>query len=269
MLGSELKNAITDICQGFKKWQIWYSLGITPIRQRYRRSALGQFWLTLTTAINIFALGFVWSFLFKVGTKDYLQYIAIGSIIWAFITALINESCNIFVAGDNYLKQVALPKSVFAYANVAKNIFIFLHNLLIVPFIFIIFGSINNSITLEGIILSFIGLIIIIINGVWVSLLLGILGTRFRDLQSIVPSITQIAFYITPIVWKIEYMPEHIRWWIELNPFYIFLSLAREPILGITCPTHFWYSAIAITVLGSLISFLFFIKYRKRIVYWL
>ncbi|MBA8666291.1 ABC transporter permease [Holosporaceae bacterium 'Namur'] len=268
MNNCEFKKAITDLSQGFKNWHMWYTISTMLIKQRYRRSTLGQFWLTLTTAINIFALGIIWSYLFKLPISSYLLYVASGMVFWNCINSIINDSSSIFITAEHYLKQVALPKSTFAYVNVSRNIVILGHNLIILPII-ILFNAPNIHISMLGILQSFLGLSLFIINGIWISLLLGVIGTRFRDLQNIIPSLMQIILYITPVFWKIEYMPENIRWWLQMNPFYIFLSLVRDPILGSPIPSMYWIIASGITIIGLVIAMMVFTKYRKRIVYWL
>ena len=50
-----------DIAEGLRNWRIWHLMGTSELRRRYARSRLGQFWLTLSTAITVVTLGAVWS----------------------------------------------------------------------------------------------------------------------------------------------------------------------------------------------------------------
>ena len=56
--------AVKDVSSGLAAWRIWTMLASNDIKQRYRRSTLGQFWLTLSMAIMIFSMGAVYSILF-------------------------------------------------------------------------------------------------------------------------------------------------------------------------------------------------------------
>ena len=56
MLRANLSAAVRDIAQGIAAVPIWATLGWQEIRQRYRRSTLGPFWLTLSTGAMIAAI---------------------------------------------------------------------------------------------------------------------------------------------------------------------------------------------------------------------
>jgi ABC-type polysaccharide/polyol phosphate export permease len=63
--------AVDDIRHGIARADVWLTLGWQDIRQRFRRSILGPFWLTLSTAIMLVALGFVYATIFKMELHDY------------------------------------------------------------------------------------------------------------------------------------------------------------------------------------------------------
>src|SRR5947208_10769178 len=54
-----------DLRRGFTDWRMWLLLGMNDIRQRYQRSRVGQFWITLSMLVTIAALGGVYSYLFR------------------------------------------------------------------------------------------------------------------------------------------------------------------------------------------------------------
>ena len=78
-----------DIRDGLANWRLWSMLGWNDIHQRYRRSALGPFWITISMAIFIVLLGFIYSKLFHQDIAVYLPYIAMGLITWGFISGTI------------------------------------------------------------------------------------------------------------------------------------------------------------------------------------
>ena len=75
-------HALKDFIHSFKYWRIFCLIGANEIRKRYSRSSLGQLWLTISLAINISVMGFIWSSLFKVPIHDYLPYVAAGLVFW-------------------------------------------------------------------------------------------------------------------------------------------------------------------------------------------
>ena len=67
-------------------------LAWNDVRRRYRRSGLGQFWLTLSMAATIGGLGYVYSHLFGVDVSTYLPYIAVTFTAWNIISTVVIES---------------------------------------------------------------------------------------------------------------------------------------------------------------------------------
>src|SRR6267142_5480223 len=75
--------ARADLARGFTDWRLWLLLGMNDIRQRYQRSRIGQFWITLSMLVSIVALGGVYSYLFRMSLRDYLPSLTLGIVVWA------------------------------------------------------------------------------------------------------------------------------------------------------------------------------------------
>ena len=75
----QFRRALLDIWDGCRRRNLWTTIGLHDIRQRYRRSVIGPFWITLSTGIMIGALGFLYSHIFKIDMKEYLPFLAAGS----------------------------------------------------------------------------------------------------------------------------------------------------------------------------------------------
>ena len=129
-------------------WRIWLMLGWQDIRLRYRRSNLGPFWITLTMAITIYSLGFLYSHLWKTSLHDFTFYYACGLLSWTLIVSIVTESSNIFLDSKSYLLQIQLPFSVFVMRLLVRNFIVFLHNCLAIVPILIYYHSMLNWHTL-------------------------------------------------------------------------------------------------------------------------
>ena len=75
-------------------------MGWYDVRQHYRRSVLGPFWLTLSMGIMVGALGFLYGGLFGHSMQDYLPYLALGLIFWGFMASFMTEGCTVFTGGS-------------------------------------------------------------------------------------------------------------------------------------------------------------------------
>ena len=84
-----------------------------------------------------------------------------------------------------------------------------------------------------------IGMMVIAFNAVWLSLFLGMVCARFRDIPQIVTSLVQVAFFLTPVLWKADMLGRNI-WAAEYNPYFHFLEVVRQPLLGASASMQSW-----------------------------
>ena len=128
-----------DLVAGFGKRELWFHLGWQDIKQRYRRSVLGPFWITIATGATAVAMGPLYSKLFKLPLEEHLPYVTLGLIIWNLINASILEGADVFIANEGLIKQLPTPLSVHVYRLVWRQIILFGHNMIIFVVIAIIF----------------------------------------------------------------------------------------------------------------------------------
>jgi lipopolysaccharide transport system permease protein len=115
------------------------------------------------------------------------------------------------------------------------------------------------------------GFLLASINLLWIMMILALICTRYRDLSQIVQNITQVAMYVTPIMWEPSRLPSGAASTIMLyfNPFYYLVSVVRDPMLGSAGTPLNWCAAAVMAIVGWTIALLFVNRYRSRITYWL
>lgn len=255
-----------DVAAAFKRHALIALLAWQDIQQRYRRSALGPFWLTISMSVMISAIGLVFSQVFKVPTQDFLPFIAIGIILWTFISNVILEGCSGFIVAENIIKQLPIPLFVHILRMVWRNVLILGHNIVIFPLVLIAVGKPLGLIAL----LSIPGFILATINLTWVALILATICARYRDMPQMVGSLIQVTFYLTPIIWMPKTISAHVSGYLlDLNPVYHLLEIMRAPLLGAMPTTTNWLVSLAMAVIGTIFSLAFYGNYRRRIAYWL
>ena len=139
-----------------------------------------------------------------------------------------------FINAQSIITQTNLPLSVHVYRVVWRNFIIFGHNALIFPVVAVLLAPPPSWTGL----LAAPGLVLLYLNGIWTGLLLGLASARFRDVPPIVDSILRILFFITPVIWMPEFLPERIAL-LDWNPFFHFLEVVRAPLLGSTTGAAF------------------------------
>lgn len=266
MFNAARQIALKDIVESIKRFPLVGTLGWQDVKQRYRRSALGPFWLTLSMGIMIGSIGIVFGQIFQTPMKEYLPFLASGVILWTFISTVILEGCTGFIAAEGIIKQLPIPLFVHILRIIWRNALILGHNIVILPLVFLIMGKGFSWV----IFLSLPGIIVALSNLAWISLLLGILSSRYRDLPQIVSSVLQILFYITPIMWMPSHMPDRVGNSILLmNPVFHTMEIIRAPLLGQVPSIENWAVSIGLTVVGWAATLLLYGKYKRRIAYWL
>lgn len=258
--------ALSDITAAVQRYQLVGVLGWQDIRQRYRRSALGPFWITIGMAVMIATIGIVFGQIFKTPLYDFFPFLAIGTILWSFISTVIAEGGMGFIASEAIVKQLPIPLFVHILRMLWRNLLILAHNIVIFPLVLVAVGRPLGWVAL----LSVPGLALTTLNLGWIALVLGVLCTRYRDLPQIITSVLQVVFYITPIMWLPKLLPSRAgAYLVDSNPFYHMLEVVRAPLLGQFPSTLNWTVSAALAVLGWTFALFVYGRYKHRIAYWL
>lgn len=259
-----IKKDKSDFARTVEQYRVWHLLAMQDIRQRYRRSVIGPFWLTLSTFISISALAVVYAKIFKISINDYLPYLSVGFIFWTFISGCLLESCGVFIQAESIIKQINLPFGVHVMRMVWRNIITLAHHSLVLVAVFL---YCDQKITWSLIFFPF-ALGLVIFTSIFLGYIFGGLCARFRDVAQVISSIVQIVFYITPVIWKPSLLQGH-EYLLIFNPFFHYLQIMRISTMGGEDLYHSWLVSVVMTLILGFASYLFMRKYRKRIAYWL
>jgi lipopolysaccharide transport system permease protein len=255
--------AVRDVIDGIRLWPLARSLGWLDIRLRYRGSVLGPFWLTLSTAIMIGALGVLYSALFHIDLRTYLPFLALSQVLWFFIATLVAEACTCFTQAEGMIRAVRMPLFVHTIRTLLRNVLVLAHNIVVIVVVDIIFSVWPGWHGLTAVP----GLLLWAIDGLAICLLLGAFCARFRDIGPIVSSIMQIAFFLTPVIWQPEQLGVHAVL-LPLNPFFALMEVVRAPLLGDLPADLTWLAAILYSVVLCSVSWLMFVRARGRLAFW-
>jgi len=259
-----MKMFFRDLVETFKIAPVWWYMAYQDLMSRYRRTTLGPWWITLGTGIGVGAMGFVWGSVFNIPLNDFFPYMTAGFILWGFISSCVLEGALIYTTPGAMLRTIKIPLLTFIFTGILRNLYTLLHNIIIVVIVFMIFQVKVSVITL----LFVPGLFLVLITAFLLSVVLGILGARFRDLSYTISSLMTFLFMLTPVMWNPKILTGKKVLLAYGNPFTYFLAIVRDPLLN-TIPDSFYYIGVfsMITVLLGLASFLYE-RYSHRLVYW-
>jgi len=259
------QRAFGDLGAGWRQRSLWGYLGWQDIKQRYRRSVLGPLWISISMGVIATAMGILYGALFGEPVHTFLPYVATGLLIWNFVNGCILEGSEVFIANEGLIRFLPAPISLHVYRLLWRQTLFFLHNLVIWLLLVVIFPQPLSATVL----LAVPAFLLLVINGLWVALLAGIIATRFRDIPPIIASLTQLLFFMTPIVWSYERLKSNpLAAYVELNPVMHFVEILRQPLLGQPIVWRHWAVVGIITVVGCAVSLVCLRNYRSRVAYW-
>jgi lipopolysaccharide transport system permease protein len=259
-----LTRALGDIGIGLRRWRLASALAWLDIRNRYRGSVLGPFWMTLSTAVMIGGMGLLYSTLFKLSVAEYLPFLAVSLLLWNTIAQIVGDGCAALTGAEGIIRQMPLPYTVHVLRSVLRNLIVAAHSLPLALVVLLVAGIMPQA----GWLLSLVGLALIAANAFFATLFLGMICARFRDIGQIVTSAMQLAFFLTPVIWKPTLLGGDKTWLLLLNPFYVVMETVRGPLLDGGVSGIVWLMALLFTVAGAAASFAFFVRFRGRIAFW-
>jgi homopolymeric O-antigen transport system permease protein len=256
---------IGELVGGACHWRVWHLLGVSELRNRYARSRFGQGWLVLSTGIMIGALGSLWSLLWNMQLHELMPFIGTGIIIWNFLSQTITDCTSVFVLHGNFYRNQKMNFSVSIYSGIYKNTMILGHNLIVIVVLVLAFGVPINWWLLQilpAIILTWITM-------VWLGYVVAMICVRYRDTIQLITTWLTVFFFITPVMWKPDFLPARYQFIIDWNPLAQFLELLRAPFLGQPVSAHTWAVTIAIALGGGVLALPVFGYYRRRVIFWI
>ncbi|MFT8717365.1 ABC transporter permease [Gluconobacter potus] len=263
--GSPAARAWADWKETRRLWRLGVRLGWLDIRLRYRGSALGPFWLTITSALMVASMGVLYSKLFHMQLASYLPFLSLSLTLWSVgFSSLIQESCTCFLDAEDMVRSVRLPFLLYAVRVVVRNAIVFAHNIVVPLGVFALYHLWPGMDAL----LAIPALVLWGLDGFAACMLFGSLCARFRDVAPIIGALLQIVFYVTPVIWMPQQLGPRAAY-LLYNPFYPLLEIVREPLLGHVPSLQIWGIALATSVVFWLIAVRSFIRVRSRLVFWI
>ncbi|WP_112662831.1 ABC transporter permease [Microvirga flavescens] len=259
------KAEIVDLFESLKRADLWLFLGWHDVRQRYRRSFLGPFWITLASAFIIGFMSIVYSGLFRQDIATFMPLAATGLIIWGFISSCLVDGSSVFIASSATIKQIPAPLPLHVFRLIWQQAIYLLHNATVIVLV-MIFAQVHLA---WATLLVFPALVLVVANLVWMVILLGSLGARYRDIPVIIQTFISALFLGTPVFWQISFLPEDRRWVAYINPFTYLLEVVRIPILGTSPSIGIWGACIGMAVVGWAVALTVYARSRSKLAYWI
>lgn len=192
------------------------------IQMRYNGTILGVFWMFATPLLMLAVYTFVFSVVFKVrwGTEEDTPRTAFALILFCGLSVfnLFSESLTtssvVITSNQNYVKKVVFPLEILPVSMLLTSMFFMLFWFAILLVGILVFMQ-TATLTMLAFPLVLLPLVLFTCGASW---LLASLGVYFRDLPHALGIVLQILFFMTPIFYSLEMIPERFRTFMYLNP---------------------------------------------------
>jgi ABC-type polysaccharide/polyol phosphate export permease len=260
----QMRAAASDMREGLRRHAGWRYLAAEQVKNSYRRTILGPWWLTAQQAVYVAGLAFVFSQLFHQDLKTFLPYVAVGFLSYILLIGLLRDAATVFVGAAGIIKSTRQPLTSLVLRNVMIQLIQFGHNA-VIALVFFLVGYVQVD---WWLLLAPAALLIMLLNGVLVGLWLGSAVARFRDVGPAIDSVLQVMVFFTPVFFRTEdltgFRAAVIRW----NPITPFIDLFRDCVLG-SRPAVVTVAGVAVfSALNAVLALVLFSRSRSRIPYW-
>lgn len=256
--------AAGDVAEGVRRWRLWTFLALDDIKNSYRRTVIGPWWLTLQNVFYIAGLAFLFSAVFDRPLREFLPYVGVGYIVFALASGLTRLGGDVFVNAAGTIGSNRQPLSVLVFRGAAVEVLDFAHSAVII----VALGVAGLLSLGPASLFALPGLLLVVVNGVASAFWLGPLVARFRDVGPLITSVLRMLAFFTPIFWQVDTLQGQERAaLLAWNPFYYLLESVRAPLLGTPVRTVL-IGAVLITAVNSALGAAAFLWSRSRLPYW-
>lgn len=187
---------------------------------KYRNSMLGAAWTIIQPLSMIIVYTVIFAQIISAklpgveSTFGYSIYLCAGIITWGLFAEIVSRSQSVFLENANLLKKLNFPRLCLPVTIVATALI----NFGIIFGLFLIFLLISGNFP-GWIVLAVLPLLVLQISfAVGMGMVIGVLNVFFRDVGHLFNVAIQFWFWLTPIVYPSNILPESVRKLMYFNP---------------------------------------------------
>ncbi|WP_217526982.1 ABC transporter permease [Vibrio cholerae] len=240
-----------------KNWELTKQLTVRNVSERYKGSVLGSMWSIINPLLMLSVYTFFFSVVFNArwgggGVTDSKAEFAIilfsGLMLFNFFSECINKAPLLVLSNVNYVKKIVFPLEILAWVNVLSGIINFLVAFVIwLVFYLVVFGVPHLTILLFPFVL--LPLFLLLLGSSW---LLSSVCVYIRDVGQLIPPLTSVLLFMSPIFYALKMIPESYRFIFMINPITPIVEEARQVLIygeSINLISWGWSMSLSLCVL--------------------
>ena len=230
---------MNELVRGIYRYRelIW-ALALKELKIRYKRSVLGFLWALLNPMLMMLVLTAVFSTIIGGNISHYAIFVLSVLIPWTFFAQSLSYAAESIVGNGDLLKKVRVAKLVFPVAAVVSNMINFL--LSIIPLVLIVIVM-RHPFYITWLYLP-VPLAALTIFTLGMTFFFAAANVYYRDVAHILQVVLQLWFYLSPIIYSLDFFPAQYRIFFKLNPMQYVLNGFRLSVYYGMLPT--WQSIL-------------------------
>lgn len=256
---------MTQVAQFFNlhRKYLLYNLLMRNLKVRYRKSIFGFLWTLIVPLTMTLVYYFVFQYIAKMGDDKFAIFLLTGVIPWTFFATAFSSGTDSLVNNFSILSKVPISASAFPLADTCSA---FINLLFSLPVLFgaaLVFG-IYPAWAWFSLPILFASLFLMVYALAFIA---AVANVYLRDVRHLVGIGIQIWMYLTPILYAVERIPEHLRAWFYLNPFFVLFDCFHKVILeGIWPNPQAWLHVLGWSLFLLAAAFVLYQQVRFKIV---
>lgn len=234
---------------------------------KYRRSRLGLVWAMVPAVAYIWGMGAFFASMRHLPLSQMVPHVALGTVVFRLLTSCITEGAGVFGAHQSFILDNRIRLSDLILRTLSKALF---YVVVALPAVAAALW-ISETVVWTGLLIAVGTFGLIIINALWMSVFVALLGARFSDAQELIGSIMLFVYLLTPIIWFKQDMPaDTVRGdFMRLNPLFHLIEVFRAPILGEPVETMSIVFVAVWTLVGCSLAAWAYRRYARHVPIWI
>jgi len=234
------------------------------LKVKYRRSFLGFLWSLLNPLMMMSVMAIAFTQIIKVRSEEYVLYLLCSLLPWGYLSECLQGCASSVIRSENLIKSQNIPLIVYPIKQSLFSMMTFSFQLIA---LLCLYSIIRMDFPSKIYYLIFtIPLLTIFCTGL--GILLSVITVYFRDIQHLLNVVLKAWFYLTPILYPLDILPEEYQFYLLLNPATHFIQLFSEPLYKDMSPglATFFITSV-LTIFSCIVGMLLMIKFERKLIF--
>ena len=208
------------------------TLTLAEMKSRYRNTFAGLIWVAINPLVQFTVHALIFKYILKIDVDRYFVFLLSGLLPWIYISGTLTQTVHALITNRESLLSYQIHPASIIVAKCIDNLVNF-----IIPFVFLfalLYSTENYD--LRGIMFLPLAVLLLFIGTSLTAILLSLLQVFFRDTQYIINFILSVMFFLTPIFYPRELIPDQYQILVDINPFYAFISSFKTSLWHFSYP---------------------------------